>query len=70
MADYKIRYLVLKTGHETYEEYKEHPSEKQTIVEKINAETVEKARKRAEDLAEMRSSKTEKWILKAIEQVS
>jgi hypothetical protein len=65
MPDYKVRYLVLKRKTEY-----EQPSEKQTIVEKINAETVEKARKRAEDLAEMRSSRTEKWIVKAIEEVN
>jgi len=64
MADYRVRYLVL-SNKEGYGE----PKDKQTVVERINAESVEKARVKAEELAEMRSKKFEKWICKAIEQI-
>ena len=67
MADYKVRYLVLS---KTFGTSDGQPLEKQTVVEKIIADSVEKAKLKAQDLADMRSKKTEKWILKAIEQVS
>jgi len=57
MGEYKVRYLVLTEVT------------KQTVVEKINAETVEKARAKAEDLATMRSKKTEKWSVRCVEQI-
>lgn len=63
MPDFKVRYLILNGE-------RGEPLEKTTIVEKIITDSVEKARAKAEDLATMRSKKTEKWILKAVEQVS
>jgi len=63
MPEFKVRYLVLLRNDMI------KVSDKQTVVEKLTATTIEQARAKAKDLAEIRSKKTEKWILKAVEQV-
>jgi len=64
LPDFKVRYLVLRRETDYGEYYK------QTIVETINATDVERARAKAEDLATMRSKKTDKWYVRAVEQVN
>jgi len=72
LGEYKVRYLVLSSAYEIHDNEGTDYGRmtKQTVVEKISADSVEKAKLKAQDLATMRSKKTEKWILKAIEQVS
>ena len=72
MRDYRVRYLVLTSAYEMSSTHGEDYGRqtKQTIVERISAETVEKARQKAEELATIRSKKAEKWLVKAIEEVN